>query len=34
MNRMFLVAPKIRPTHLNHDFVDKLPPDEDKAILI
>lgn len=34
MNRTFLVASKIRPTHLNRDFVDKLPIDEDKAILI
>jgi hypothetical protein len=33
VNRTSLVAPKIRPTHLNRSFVDKLQTDEDKATL-
>ena len=33
MNRTSLVAPKIRPTHLNRGLIDKLPSDEDKVIL-
>lgn len=33
MNRTSQVAPKIRPTHLNRGIIEKLPTDEDKAIL-